>query len=380
MSHTDLLHHQYDTDSWYTSSNRGNLASSDSSESDRNQTTRDGSPIELDFTDLSLDFGQEFEADFDLISAENSSYTCNPFAIDPLLIDQGYIPAVPLVQERYDAAETSPPDEPQTKVSSSSQPLQNECDDTEEVVRTQPSFPEEIRSVISTATRYPCPYNKFLPAIDKLTMTFEWLANESARDGFGDSRCCWPWHTIRNHYVGCSKKANRLLEVAMVACCGVLAGQMRSDTNLLNTAQDAYHLTVHQLRKQLRGGDDSENSHIKRNAIILVTATWAVMVEKVSFAWFCHIQRSSLIYQIYQRIFEADTDGAGWMTHMCAIQDIVRLAGPKAFQSAAGIRILRWTHACLVSFHLLFHEQPASWSLPRGSKLRWCYLLTILRT
>jgi len=70
----------------------------------------------------------------------------------------------------------------------------------------------------------------------------------------------------------------------MVACCGVLAGQMRSDTNLLNTAQEAYHRTVHQLRKQLGGVEDSENSLLKQNAMILVTATWAVMVEKVSLA------------------------------------------------------------------------------------------------
>ena len=228
----------------------------------------------------------------------------------------------------------------------------------------EPSSFEEIRSVVSTAAVYPSPYNNFLPSVDKLAMTFHWLANESARDAFGDHRSCWPFHLVAQTI--CSKKANRLLQVAMVACCGVLAGQMRSDTNLLNTAQEAYHLTVHQLRKQLGGSEDLENSHIKRNAMILVTATWAVMVDKVSFAWFRHVPRSSLIYQIYKCIFEVGTDGAGWTTHMCAIQDIVRLAGPKAFQSAAGIRILRWTYACLVSFHLLFHVHNI---LPRGSKL-----------
>jgi len=198
MSHTDLLHHQYDTDSWYTSSNRGNLASSDSSESDRNQTTRDGSPVELDFTDLSLDFGQEFEADFGgFLSAENSSYTCNPFAIDPLLVDQEYAPAVPLVPKQYDAAEMSPPDEGPREIPSSGELQQEECDDPEEVIVSEYSSLEGTRSVVSTVALYPSPYNNFLPSIDKLTMTFEWLANESARDGFGDNRSCWPWHCLR---------------------------------------------------------------------------------------------------------------------------------------------------------------------------------------
>jgi len=198
MSHTDLLQHQYDTDSWYTSSNRGNLASSDSSESDRNQTTRDGSPIELDFTDLSLDFGQEFDADFGgFLSAENSSYTCNPFAIDPLLVDQEYIPAVPLRQEQSHTAEISPQDEPQPENPSSTQLLQSECDDTEEVVVSECLSLAETRSVVSTVALHPSPFDNFLPSIDKLTMTFQWLANESAQDGFGDRRQCWPWHTIR---------------------------------------------------------------------------------------------------------------------------------------------------------------------------------------
>ena len=269
---------------------------------------------------------------------------------------------MPLVPKQYDAAEMARPDEAPREITSSGQLQQEECDDPEEVIVSECSSLEKTRSVVSTVAVNPSPYNNFLPSIDKLTMTFQWLANESARDGFGDHRSCWPWHMVASHYVGCSKKARRLLEVAMVACCGVLAGQMRSDTNLLNTAQEAYHLTVHQLRKQLGGSEDLENSHIKRNAMILVTATWAVMVDKVSFAWFRHVPRSSLIYQIYKCIFEVGTDGAGWTTHMCAIQDIVRLAGPKAFQSAAGIRILRWTYACLVSCYLLFHKHPASWT------------------
>ena len=281
-SQTDLLQHPYDTHSWYTSCNRGYIASSDSSESDHNQSARGGSPVELDFVDLSLDFGQEFATDFDFLSAESSTYAYKPFAFDPLLVDQEYNLAMPSMQNQYDAPECTAPVEGLPEMTSSNLLLQDDSGDPEEVVMRMPTSCEETQSVVSTVTLYPSPWFNLLPPIDRFAMTSDWLANESAQDGFGDNRTCWPWHLLSSTGMGCSKKEKRLLEVAMVACCGVLAGQMRSDTDLLNTAQEAYHLTVRRLRKRLGDVEGSDNSHIKRNAMILVTATWAVMVEKVS--------------------------------------------------------------------------------------------------